>query len=122
MIVQIVKAMQTKAAFAAIDRTGFSLNNRSNYLCTIAGKRKLFMQFNACGELKYNLITAVKLRKKRRNENIDVAALLRKSKQLKITRFLADKVYDSEKNHKLLKNTKQDLLPKLKITQNTILN
>jgi len=100
LIEQIISSINSE--IAAIDGTGFSLNNRSKYFCTIAGERKEFMQFNACAELKNKLITAIKLRRKRRNENIDVNCLMRKSaKQLKISYFLADKAYDSEKNHEL---------------------
>lgn len=100
LIEQIISSINSE--IAAIDGTGFSLNNRSRYFCTIAGERKRFMQFNACAELKHKLITAIKLRRKRRNENIDVNCLMRKSaKQLKLNYFLADKEYDSEKNHEL---------------------
>lgn len=97
LIAQICKSVQS--GIAAIDGTGFSLNKRSRYFCMIAGERKRFMQFNACAELKHKLIVAVRLRRKRRNENIDVPYLIDKAKQLKLTHFLADKAYDSEKNH-----------------------
>jgi len=98
LIAEIIKSVESE--IAAIDGTGFSLNQRSRYFCTVAGERKQFMQFNACAELKHKLITAVKIRRKRRNENIDVDCLMKKSaKQLKISYFLADKEYDSEKNH-----------------------
>jgi len=99
LISQICNSVQSE--IAAIDGTGFSLNHRSRYFCTIAGERKEFMQFNACAELKHKLITAVRLRRKRRNENIDVDCLMKKSKQLKLNCFLADKAYDSEKNHEI---------------------
>ncbi len=100
LIAQIISAIESE--MAAIDGTGFSLNHRSRYFCTIAGERKEFMQFNACAELKNKLITAVKIRRKKRHESIDVNSLMRKSaKQLKIGYFLADKAYDSEKNHEL---------------------
>jgi len=100
LIGQIVSSFESE--MAAIDGTGFSLNHRSRYFCTIAGERKQFMQFNACAELKNMLITAVRIRRKKRNENVDVSYLMEKSaKQLKISNFLADKAYDSEKNHEL---------------------
>lgn len=98
LIAQICKSIQSE--IAAVDGTGFSLN-RSAYYRTITGEVKRFVQFNACGELKHKLITAVRLRRKRRHETIDVNCLVRKSKQLKITHFLADKAYDSEKNHRI---------------------
>jgi hypothetical protein len=100
LIAQICKSVQSE--IAAIDGTGFSLNHRSRYFCTIAGERKQFMQFNACAELKHKLILAVRLRRRQRNENIDVKKLISKSaKQMKLTHFLADGLYDTKKNHEL---------------------
>jgi len=100
LIAEILKSFESE--MAAIDGTGFSLNHTSRYYGTVVKKNKAFMQFNACAELKHKLITAVKVRRKQRNENIDVNCLMKKSaKQLPLTTFLADKLYDSEKNHEL---------------------
>ena len=101
LIAQIVKSIATEeAVLCAIDGTGFSLNSRSKYFETIAGKRKEFLQFNACFEGRLKLITAAKIRLKKRNENIDAPKLMRTTaNQLKLDAFLMDKLYDSEKNH-----------------------
>lgn len=89
-------------SLVAIDGTGFSLNARSPYFCTIAGERNQFMQANVCAEVRRKLVIAIRLRRKQRNENIDVPYLMKQSsKQLKITAFLGDKAYDSRKNHEL---------------------
>lgn len=91
-----------ESSLVAIDGTGFSLNNRSPYFCKIAGERNKFMQTNVAVEIKRRLILAVRLRRKKRNENIDVPYLMKESsKQLPITAFLMDKGFDSEKNHEL---------------------
>ncbi len=98
IISRMVKS--NEASLVAIDGTGFNLNARSPYFCTIAGERNRFMQTNVAVEVKRRLILAVRFRRKRRNENIDVPYLMEQSsKQLPITAFLADKAYDSEKNH-----------------------
>jgi len=99
IIAKMVKS--NESSFVAIDGTGFSLNNRSPYFCTIAGERNHFMQTNVAVEVRRRLILAVKLRRKKRNENIDVPYLMEQSKQLPITAFLADRGFDSEKNHEL---------------------
>jgi len=100
LIAQIVKATATEESLiCAIDGTGFSLNSRSKYFETIVGERKEFLQFNACFEGKLKLITAAKIRLKKRNENIDAPKLMRTTAQLNIGAFLMDKLYDSEKNH-----------------------
>jgi len=105
LIEQIIKSISTEESLiCGIDGTGFSLNNRSSYFRTIAGGRNQFMQFNSCVENKHKLIVACKIHRKRRNENIDFNLLARKaSKQLKITHFLADKAYDSEKHHRFVR-------------------
>ena len=98
MIAKLVR--NHEATLVAIDGTGFSLNNRSPYFCTIAGERKQFMQCVAAADVKKRLFTAVRLRRKKRNENIDVPYLMKQSsKQLQITAFLGDRGFDSEKNH-----------------------
>jgi len=98
IISRMVKS--NEASLVAIDGTGFSLNARSPYFCTIAGERNQFMQTNVAAEVRRRLILAVKLRRKRRHENIDVPYLMKQSsKQLPITAFLGDKAYDSRKNH-----------------------
>lgn len=102
LIAEIVGSVKLEdPVICGIDGTGFSLNNRSKYFCTIAGERREFLQFNACTENKHRLIVACKIRRKKRNENIDVPCLMRKSKQLRISHFVADKQYDSERNHEL---------------------
>jgi len=98
IIARMVKS--NEASLVAIDGTGFTLHYRSPYFCTIAGERNQFLQTNAAAEVKRRLITAVRLRRKRRNENIDAPYLMEQSsKQLKITAFLADKAYDAEHHH-----------------------
>lgn len=100
MIVRMVRSHE--ATLVAIDGTGFSLNARSPYYCVIAGERNQFMQTNAAADVKRKLFTAIRLRRKRRNENIDVPYLIKQSsKQLNISAFLGDKGFDSENNHVL---------------------
>ncbi len=76
-------------------------NARSPYFCTIAGEKNRFMQANVAVEVRRRLIVAVRLRRKKRNENIDVPYLMEHSRQLPITAFLVDKGFDSEKNHEI---------------------
>ena len=57
IIARMVKS--NEASLVVIDETGFSLNNRSPYFCTIAGERNRFMQTNVAVEVKRRLIIAV---------------------------------------------------------------
>lgn len=96
---------QEEAVICSIDGTGLSLNSRSKYFETIAGKRNLFMQCNICYENKHKLILACKLRRKRRNESIDFQSLAKKAcKRRNVSLFLEDKAYDAEKHHKFVRN------------------
>ena len=100
IIAKMVKS--NEASLVAIDGTGFSLNARSPYFCTIAGERNRFIQTNVAVEVNRRLVLAIRLRRKKRHENKDVPYLMEvASKQLPITAFLGDKAFDSEKNHEL---------------------
>jgi len=96
---------QEEAVICSIDGTGLSLNSRSKYFETIAGRRNLFMQCNICYENKHKLILACRLRRKRRNESIDFQPLARKAcERRKVSLFLQDKAYDAEKHHRFVRN------------------
>ncbi|MBM3232584.1 IS5 family transposase [Candidatus Pacearchaeota archaeon] len=109
IIANMVKS--NESSLVAIDGTGFSLNSRSPYFCMIAGERNRFMQANVAVEVKRRLIIAVRLRRKKRHEIIDVPYLMKQSsKQLPITAFLADKAYDCERNHELAHKCGSELI------------
>lgn len=102
LISEIVRSIKANQVICAIDGTGFSLNSRSSYFETIVGERKEFLQLTACFENSRRLITAARIRRKRRNENIEVNYLMnRTAKEANVSIYLADKLYDSEKNHEL---------------------
>ena len=106
----------SKASLVAIDGTGFSLHHRSPYFCTIAGERNRFMQTVVAAEVKQRLIIAARLRRKKRNETIDVSYLMKQAaKQLTLSAFLADKGFDSEKNHVLAEKYRAKFIAPLKI-------
>jgi hypothetical protein len=102
LISEIISSLNLRDSLCAIDGTGFSLVNRSSYFETIAGSRKEFMQLTACFVSPKRVISAVRIRRKKRNENIDVPYLIdRTSKVANVSIYLGDKLYDSEKNHEL---------------------
>ena len=100
LITNLVKSNQKR--IVAIDGTGFSLMKRSVYFGTVVGEIKQFIQYVAAADVKTKLITAISLKRKKRNENVAVPSLMRKiSKSGKVSTYLGDKLYDSEKNHEL---------------------
>lgn len=100
LIFNLVKS--NKKRIIAIDGTGFSLIRRSVYFGTVVGEIKQFLQYVASADVGTKLITAISLKRKKRNENIAVKSLMRKTaKSGKVSAYLGDKLYDSEKNHEL---------------------
>lgn len=98
LISNLVKSNQR--SLVAIDGTGFSLIKRSTYFSTVVGEIKQFIQCVAAADIKRKLITAVRLRLRKRNENIDVNYLMKSTKkQMPVDVFVADKAFDSKKNH-----------------------
>lgn len=114
---ELISSVHTEeAVICSIDGTGLSLNSRSKYFETIAGKRNLFLQCNICYESKNKLILACKLRRKRRNESIDFQPLAKKAcKRRKVICFLEDKAYDAERHHKFVRQKlKSELIAPLR--------
>ena len=102
LITSLVKS--NKRRIVAIDGTGFSLIQRSVYFGTVVGEIKRFIQYVAAADIESKLITAISLKRKKRNENIAVPQLMRKtSRSGKVSVYLGDKLYDSNRNHKLAK-------------------
>ena len=100
LIFNLVKS--NKKRIVAIDGTGFSLIKRSVYFGAIVGEIKQFVQYVAAADIGRKLITAISLKRKKRNENTAVPQLMRKtSKSGRVSTYLGDKLYDSEKNHEL---------------------
>jgi len=100
LITKLVKSNNQR--IVAIDGTGFSLIKRSVYFGTVVGEIKRFIQYVASADTESKLITAISLKRKKRNENVAVPQLMRKtSKSGKVSVYLGDKLYDSEKNHNL---------------------
>ena len=98
LISNLVKSNQR--TLVAIDGTGFSLIKRSTYFSTIVGEIKQFIQCVAAADIKRKLITAVRLRRRKRNENIDVDYLMKSTrKQMPVDVFVGDKAFDSKKNY-----------------------
>jgi hypothetical protein len=100
LITNLVKS--NKQRTIAIDGTGFSLIKRSVYFGTVVGEIKRFIQYVASADIERKLITAISLKRKKRNENVAVPSLMRKTaKSMRVSTYLGDKLYDSEKNHAL---------------------
>ncbi len=89
-----------------IDGTGRSMSKGSRHYYRRAGikvKKKDFIKTVSVACLKSKIVTAIKIRKKARHDNVDFEPLMRRTRrEVKIKRSLGDKAFDAEKNHELM--------------------
>ena len=109
--------------FFGVDSTGMELDHASAHYCRRIDRNKPvkgFVNLNALSDLHNKIILATKIRKKRRHDCSDFIPMGlygrhivrgNKVKNLDFDYFVADKGYDSEKNHKaVFKTGKQSLI------------
>ena len=87
------------------DSTGIELDHASAHYCRRINREKPvkgFILFNAISDLYNQIFTVVKIRKRRRHDCIDLQCMYPKIKHENFDYFVADKGYDSEKNHKMV--------------------
>ncbi|KFM15707.1 transposase IS4 family protein, partial [Marine Group I thaumarchaeote SCGC RSA3] len=89
-----------KTAFAGIDATGFGHGQSSYYYTRRAKLRRKFVKMSAISDMKSQIIYCIKILHHQRHDSVDFESLLRKANQITPVRtIVADKGYDSEKNH-----------------------
>lgn len=93
----MIKTLCNICDIAGIDSTGFSLANSSQYFCSVIGRKvKQFLKLSMIGNMRKKIIMAVRIRKKRRHDNVDFGPLIEK---IRADVIVADRGYDSEMNH-----------------------
>jgi len=89
-----------KNVFAGIDATGFGHTQASYYYTKRIKLRRKFVKMSAISDMKKQLVCAVKIRHRQRHDSVDFMPLLHKANDIcHIHTVVADKGYDSEKNH-----------------------
>jgi Transposase DDE domain len=91
--------------FIGIDSLGFKVSNASQYYTDQAKLRKKYLKLSLSADLLSQIICTVKIRRApTRHDNIDFQPLvIRTSEVLPISVTVADKGYDSEDNHVLIR-------------------
>ena len=92
-----------RGTFFGADATGMELDHASSHYCKRIDRKKPvkgFVNLNVLSDLHNKIILATKIRKKRRHDCSDFLPMWNKVKHLDFDYFVADKGYDSEKNHK----------------------
>ncbi|MBM2818358.1 MAG: Transposase family protein [Nitrosarchaeum sp.] len=89
-----------KNMFAGIDATGFGHTQASYYYTKRIKLRRKFVKMSAVSDMREQLVCAVKIRHRQRHDSVDFTSLLHKANNiLPVYTIVADKGYDSEKNH-----------------------
>ena len=87
------------------DSTGMELDHASSHYCKRIDRDKPvkgFVNLNMICDVKNKNILVTKIRKKRRHDCSDFPPMFNKIKHFDFEYFVADKGYDSEKNHKMI--------------------
>ncbi len=90
------------------DSTGMELDHASSHYCKRIDRAepvKGFVNLNMICDVKNKNILVTKIRKKRRSDFTDFILMFNKIKHLNFDYFVADKGYDSNKNHKAIYDT-----------------
>ena len=99
------------------DSTGMELDHASSHYCKRINREKPvkgFVNLNMICDVKNKNILVTKIRKKRRHDCSDFMPMFNKVKRLDFEYFVADKGYDSAKNHKAIYESGADSQIKVK--------
>ena len=87
------------------DSTGMELDHASSHYCKRIDREKPikgFVNLNVICDIKNKNILVTKIRKRRRSDFTDFIIMFNKIKHLNFDYFVADKGYDSNKNHQII--------------------
>jgi hypothetical protein len=95
----------TKHIFAGIDSTGFKITHASQYYTDRTGLRRKYAKLSIGADLLQQIICNIRIRRApTRHDNIDFKPIItRTSNILPLSVVTADKGYDSEDNHQLVR-------------------
>jgi len=104
IIASFILQTRVRKMFIGIDASGFKSSNASSYYSEIAGVRRKYIKLSICAELRKQLACALKIRRAPRHDTIDFEpAIVRASNIMPLSIVVADKGYDSEANHELVR-------------------
>ena len=112
-----------QGTFMGVDSTGMSLDHASSHYCRRIDRTKPvkgFVNLNALSDLYNKIILVTKIRKHRRHDAIDFVPMFNKVKHLDFDYLVADKGYDSNRNHKFVFEAGKQSLISLRCQNNPI--
>ena len=100
MLESFVMYTGIRKMLAGIDSTGLSHGQASYYYAKRAKLRRKFVKISICADMRQQIISSIKIRHRRRHDNMDFVPLLKRTvKLVPIGAVVADRGYDSEQNH-----------------------
>jgi DDE family transposase len=95
----------TRRIFIGIDSTGFKMTHASQYCAERTGYRRKYAKLSIGADVLQQIICTIKIRRAlTRHDNIDFRPIItRTSNILPLSVVTADKGYDSEENHLLVR-------------------
>jgi len=96
----------TRQIFAGIDSTGFKITQASEYYTNRAKlRRKKYAKLSIGADVLQQIVCSIKIRRApTRHDNIDFSPMITKISKIKsLSVVVADKAYDSEDNHVLVR-------------------
>jgi len=105
MIASFIVLTDVKQIFLGTDASGFSPTHASRYYTERAELRRKYVKLSIGGDMLQQVICTIKVRRApARHDNVDFRPLVeRTSAVLPLSVVVADKGYDSEDNHALVR-------------------
>ncbi len=95
---------KVRRLFVGIDASGFKSSNASSYYTDRTGIRKKYIKLSIGAELREQIACALKIRRAPKHDTVDFKPIMeRASSIMPLSIVVADKGYDSEYNHQLVR-------------------
>jgi hypothetical protein len=107
IISNFILVIDVKQVFLGTDSTGFKPTNASQYYTYRARLRKKWVKLSIGADMLKQIICKIKVRRAptRHDDNVDFKPIVTKSAKIKpLSIVVADKGYDSEENHELVRD------------------
>lgn len=109
-----VKLAFVNEVIAGIDGTGINSRRGCLHYYNRIGKKvkkKDFLKIVGVSDMVTQLVTALKIRKKARHDNVDFASQMRKTRKVvRIKRGIGDRAFDAEKDHIVMEELGAELI------------
>ena len=104
IISSFILLTRIRKLFIEVDASGFKSSNASAYYTDRAGIRKKYIKLSIGTELRERIACSLKIRRAPRHDTIDFRPIMeRASSIMPLSIAVADKGYDSEANHELVR-------------------